>query len=200
MSASRTVTAARPARNSSASATSATKATRPRLVSDSDRGLERVDAAAQRAVRVDEDRLRTSEPRRHERLLLHLHGMTERSQLLTHRLGDPRIDQESLALVVHARAIDGVLWTVAEVDDVHDGLRDGAHDLPAAGRTRGEQGGITRGEERRCSGPQHALAGADRIRVTGYRIEPGHRVEQHDAGALRHEAGPESLTQRFGER
>src|SRR5947207_1974800 len=174
MSASRIVTAARAPRKTRASETSAMNATRPRrarLVPDSDRGFERVDAATQRAVRVDEDRLWTGEPRRHERLLLHLHRMTERSQLLTHGLGDPRIDQESLALVVHARAIDRVLWTVTEVDDVHDGLCHGTHDLPAAGRARGEQRYIARGEERRCSGPQHALTRTDRVRMIGHRIE-----------------------------
>src|SRR5256885_8030252 len=146
MSASRTVTAARAPRKTKANETSAMNAARPRrarLVADSDRGLERVDAAAQRAVRIDEDRLWTREPRRHERLLFHLHRVAERSQLLAHRRGDPRVDQESLAFVVHARAIDGVLRSVPEVDDVHDRLRDGAHDLPATGRARGEQGGIT---------------------------------------------------------
>src|SRR5947199_4736257 len=104
MSASRMVIAARPASSRSASAVSPMKSAERmrsgRSVADGDRGLERVDAAAERAVRIDEDRLRPREPRGHERLLFDLDFVSERSQLGAHRLGDAGVDEHALAFIV----------------------------------------------------------------------------------------------------
>ena len=58
------------------------------------RGLVLIHAAAERArLRIDKDRVGTREPRRHERLFLDLDLMSQRSEALTHLLGDTRIDQ-----------------------------------------------------------------------------------------------------------
>src|SRR5947208_16143997 len=85
------------------------------LVPDRDGGLQRIDPAAQLSVVVDEDRLRTREPRGHQRLLFHLDLVPETLELLADALRDARIDEQTLTLIVDARAIHRVLRPVAEV-------------------------------------------------------------------------------------
>src|SRR5438105_1264973 len=76
---------------------------------------------------VSDDRARSREVRRRERLDLRAHLMAHRGERIARRLRDPRVQEQRLALAVRARRVDRALRALLPIDEVRDDVEHRAH-------------------------------------------------------------------------
>src|SRR5207237_5912477 len=110
-------------------------AARPALVLARDESVSECDPdlgafhAATKVLSVDLDGARAREIRGHHVLDFDLDLVSHRGECIAYIRSNARVDLQLFTLVMDARTAGRLLWPIAVVDGVHDGLYDRAHDL-----------------------------------------------------------------------